>query len=106
MKRAIIVSVRFSKDSETNEDNVWITGAVMPAKMKNGNLFYPQSKKIAVSTCAGAVRNPDRYTKYKGFKLGDVVNIDYALNEFNQKPIIVDVQLVQKSPFKEEELIV
>ena len=106
MKRAIVVSVRTSKDNKTGEDTAWITVAIMPTKMSNGNLFYPQSKNIAVSTCAGAVRFPDKFSKYKSFNIGDLVDVHYALNEFNQTPMVVDIVLVEKCPYKANDLIV
>ena len=106
MKRAIVVSVRTSKDKTTSEDNAWVTAALMPTKMNNGNLFYPKSSDISVSTCAGAVKAPDKFTKYQGLKLGDVVDIHYGFNEFTQKPYVDDITLVKSSPYKESDLIV
>lgn len=106
MKRAIVTSVRISKDTKTSEDNVWITMSIMPSKMSNGNLFYPKTSDISVSTCAGAIRTSDRFTKYKDFKLGDVVNIHYNFNEYTQKLFIEDIELVLQSPYSENDLIV
>ncbi|MBE5756561.1 MAG: hypothetical protein E7342_02060 [Clostridiales bacterium] len=106
MKRAIVVSVRQSKDSKTNEDQVWLTMAIMPTKMSNGNLYYPKSTSVCVSTVGGALKSPDKFSKYKNLKIGDVVNVDYALNEFTQKPFIMDVSLVKESAYKESDLIV
>ena len=106
MKRAIVVSVRISKDKTTSEDNAWVTVALMPTKMTNGNLFYPKSSDISVSTCAGAIKAPDKFTKYQGLKLGDIVDIHYALNEFTKKPFVNDITLVKSSPYKESDLIV
>lgn len=106
MKRAIVTSVRLSKDSKTGEDNLWVSMAIMPTKMKNGELFYPKSSDISVSTCAGALRSPDKFAKYQELRLGDIVDINYALNEFTQKPFINEILLVKTSPYKETDLIV
>ena len=106
MKRAIVVSVRTSKDKNSGEDNAWVTVALMPTKMNNGNLFYPKSSDISVSTCAGAIKAPDKFTKYQGLKLGDIVNIHYGFNEFTQKPFVDDITLVKSTPYKESDLIV
>lgn len=106
MKRAIITSVRISKDNKTGEDNAWITASIMPSKMNNGNLFYPKATAISVSTCAGALRSPDKFSKYQGLKIGDIVDIHYALNEYNQKPFVNEILLVKESPYKENDLIV
>ena len=87
MKRAIVTCVRTSKDNKSGEDNVWVTMSIMPSKMTNGNLFYPKSSDISVSTCAGAIKAPDKFTKYQGLKLGDVVDIQSALSRTYQKII-------------------
>lgn len=106
MKRAIVTCVRTSKDKQTSEDVAWVTVALMPTKMQNGNLFYPKSSDISVSTNAGAIRAKDKFSKYCAFKLGDVVDIHYGLNEFTHKPFVDDITLVKSSPFKESDLIV
>ena len=106
MKRAIVTCVRTSKDNKTSEDNVWVTASIMPSKMNNGNLFYPKSSDISVTTCAGALRAADKFTKYQGLKLGDVVDIHYSFNEYTQKPFVDDITLVKASPYKESDLIV
>lgn len=106
MKRAIVTCVRTSKDSKSGEDNAWVTMSIMPAKMNNGNLFYPKSSDISVSTCAGALRAADKFSKYQGFKLGDVVDVHYGFNEYTQKPFVDDIILVKSSPFKDSDLIV
>lgn len=106
MKRAIVVSVRMSKDTQTGEDQAWLSMAIMPTKMSNGNLFYPKSSDICVSTVGGALKNPDKFKAYKSLKIGDVVNISYALNEFTQKPFVNEVTLIKESPFSDSDLIV
>ena len=106
MKRAIVTCVRTSKDKETNEDVTWVTSALMPTKMQNGNLFYPKSSDISVSTCAGAIKASDKFTKYQGLKLGDIVDIHYGFNEFTQKPYVDDITLVKSTLYKESDLIV
>lgn len=106
MKRAIVTCVRTSKDSKSGEDNAWVTMSIMPSKMNNGNLFYPKSSDISVSTCAGALRAADKFSKYQGLKLGDLVDVPYGFNEYTQKPFIDDIILVKSSPFKDSDLIV
>ena len=106
MKRAIVVSVRMSKDVKTSEDQAWLTVAIMPTKMNNGNLFFPKSSEICVSTVGGAIKSPDKFNKYKSFQLGDVVDVTYALNEFTQKPFVLDINLVKASVYKENDLVV
>lgn len=106
MKRAIVTCVRTSKDSKTGEDNAWVTVAIMPSKMQNGSLFYPKSSDISVSTCAGAIRAKDKFSKYRDFKLGDIVDIHYGFNEFTQKPFVDDITLVKSSPYEESDLVV
>lgn len=106
MKRAIVTCVRTSKDSKSGEDNAWVTMSIMPSKMNNGNLFYPKSSDISVSTCAGALRAADKFSKYQGLKLGDLVDVHYGFNEYTQKPFIDDIILVKSSPFKDSDLIV
>ncbi len=106
MKRAIVTCVRMSKDNKSGEDNAWVTMSIMPSKMTNGNLFYPKSSDISVSTCAGALRAADKFTKYQELKIGDIVDIHYGFNEFAQKPFVDDITLVQSSSYKESDLIV
>lgn len=106
MKKAIVVSVRMSKDSKTSENTVWICAAVMPSKMNNGNLFYPKSSDILVTTCAGEIKSPDNFTKYKQLKIGDVVEINYSFNEYTQKPYISDIVLSKSTLYAESDLIV
>lgn len=106
MKRALVISVRTSKDKQTSEDVAWVTVALMPTKMQNGNLFYPKSSDISVSTNAGAIRAKDKFSKYCSFKLGDLVDIHYGFNEYTQKPYVDDITLVKSTPYKESDLIV
>lgn len=106
MKRAIITCVRTSKDKKTGEDNAWVTMSIMPSKMNNGNLFYHKSSDISVSTCASAIRSADKFSKYQGLKLGDIVDIHYGFNEYTQKPFVDDITLVKSTPYKENDLIV
>ena len=106
MKRAIVTCVRVSKDNKTGEDNVWVTMSIMPSKMTNGNLFYPKSSDISVTTFAGAIKSPDKFKQYKELKIGDLVNVHYSLNEYNQKPFISEVVFFADSPYKESDLIV
>lgn len=106
MKRAIVTCVRTSKDNKSGEDNAWVTMSIMPSKMTNGNLFYPKSSDISVSTCAGAIKAPDKFTKYQGLKLGDIVDIHYGFNEYTQKPYVDDITLVKSTSYKESDLIV
>ena len=106
MKRAIVTCVRTSKDNKTGEDNAWVTVALMPTKMNNGNLFYPKSSDISVSTCAGAIKASDKHKKYRDLKLGDIVDIHYGFNEYTQKPFVDDITLVKASPYKDSDLIV
>ena len=106
MKRAIVTCVRTSKDKQTSEDVAWVTVALMPTKMQNGNLFYPKSSDISVSTNAGAIRAKDKFSKYCAFKLGDLVDIHYGFNEYTQKPFVDDITLVKSSLYKESDLII
>ncbi len=106
MKRAIVTSVRTSKDNKSGEDNAWVTVSIMPSKMNNGNLFYPKSSDISVSTCAGAIRSADKFTKYQALKLGDLVDIHYGFNEFTNKPFVDDITLVKSSTYKDSDLII
>lgn len=55
MKRAIVLQVRESENKQNNnEKTVWVTVGLLPSKMKNGNLYYPRTTDVCVSTCAGA----------------------------------------------------
>ena len=106
MKRAIVISVRESKDNKTNENNAWVTVALMPTKMKNGNVFFPKSSEICVSTCAGELRSPDKFSAFRKLKLGDVVDVHYGFNEFSGKTFVENIELVTNSPFDVSVLIV
>lgn len=106
MKRAIVTSVRVSQDKKTSEDNVWVTASIMPSKSSNGNLYYPKSSDISLTTCAGALRAPDKFTKFQLLKIGDVIDIKYGFNEFTQKPFIDDITVVKSTPYKDSDLIV
>lgn len=106
MKRAVIVSVRESVDKKTSENVVWTTLAQMPQKGKNGNVYYPMSNKILLVTSAGEVRSPDKFTKYKKFKIGDIVDVHMAINNNNDTVYVSDLELVKESTYKESDLIV
>ncbi len=106
MKRAIVVSVRPSKEKSTDENVIWATLAIMPNKGKNGNIYYPMSNKICVVTSAGELRSPDKYTKYSKFKIGDVVEVHYGINEKNDTVYVSDLNLVKESAYKDGDLIV
>ena len=75
MKRFILINSRTGEDKETKDELLFLTIARLPSKMNNGNLFYPKSSDISVSTCAGAIKAPDKFAKYQGFELGDIVDI-------------------------------
>ena len=106
MKRAIVTSVRTSKDNKSGEDNAWVTVSIMPSKMSNGNLFYPKSSEISVTSCAGALRAPDKFVKFNSLRIGALVDIHYGFNEYTQKPFVDDITLVKDSPFVDSDLIV
>ena len=106
MKRAIVTSVRTSKDKKSGEDNAWVTVSIMPSKMSNGNLFYPKSSEISVTSCAGALRAPDKFAKFNSLRIGALVDIHYGVNEYTQKPFVDDITLVKDSPFSNSDLIV
>lgn len=106
MKRAIVLSVRESKDKNTNENTVWVTLGIMPSKYGEGKIFYPKSSEICVSTVAGELRNPDNYKLYKDLKIGDIVNVVYGFNEFTQKPFVNELLCVCETPYSIDDLIV
>ena len=107
MKRAIVLSVRQSEDTKTGENNCWVTLGVMPSKMLNsGNIFYPKTTDILVSTCAGEIRSPDKFKKYKNLKIGDVMDISYGVNERSNQIFVDNLQMVKETPYAQNELIV
>ena len=106
MKRAIIVQVRMQKDKKTNDDIIWVTSAIMPSKSEKGDIFYPLSKNTLVTTCANALRSPDKYNEFKKLRIGDLIDIHYDLNEYKQQLYVSKLELVKQSSYKEEELIV
>ena len=107
MKRAIVLSVRQSVDTKSGENKCWVTLGVMPSKMLNsGNIFYPKTTDILVSTCAGEISSPDKFKKYKNLKLGDVMDISYGVNERSNQIFVDNLQMVKETPYALNELIV
>ena len=105
MKRALVLSIRNSKDSQTGEDLAWVSLAIMPVKMQNGKgLFYPKSSELVVNTCFGETRHPDNYVMSKKIKIGSLVNIHYVLNEMTNKAYISKIEEYSPSPFTDNDL--
>ena len=106
MKRAIVISARESVDSKSSENVMWLNLAVMPTKGNDGKVYSPKKEKQVVCTNAGEVRSPDKYARYKKLKVGDLVEVHYAINENTDVIYVSDLQVVQSSPYKESDLIV
>ena len=106
MKRAVVVAVRENADKKTGENNLWVTLAVMPAKMTNGGLYYPKSTDMLVSSCFGEIRHPDKFAQYKGLNIGALVDIEYGFNEVRQKPFVRELHNIKDSPYKDTEIYV
>lgn len=105
MKRAIVLQVRESENKQNNnEKTVWVTVGLLPSKMKSGNLFYPKTTDICVSTCAGILTKPDNYDKFRKLAIGSIVDLSYGVNEFNNKVYVTDISVVCDSPFEAKDL--
>ena len=105
MKRAIVLQVRESENKQNNnKKTVWVTVGILPAKMKNGGLYYPRSTDVCVSTCAGALTKPDNYEKYRKLAIGSLVDLYYEVNEYTNKPFVSDITVTCESPFEAKDL--
>lgn len=105
MKRAIVLQVRESENKQNNnEKTVWVTVGLLPSKMRNGNLYYPRTTDVCVSTCAGALTKPDNYEKFRKLAIGSLVDLTYGMNEFTNKPFVADVAVACESPFTADDL--
>ncbi|MBR1676961.1 MAG: hypothetical protein IJ706_06620 [Clostridia bacterium] len=104
MKRAIVLQVRTSEDKTTHETLAWVTVGCVPSKMKDGRLFYPKSSDTLVTTCAGELRSPDKFKKFKNLKIGAIVDLHMALNEFTNKSFVFDIVVSTDSLYSEEDL--
>ena len=104
MKRGIVLKVRKSEDKQTKESLVWVVVGRLPYAMKEGKLFYPRSTEVLITTVAGETRSPDKYKKYLSLKIGTLVNVQMALNEFSNKAFVNDIVVVSESAFTDKEL--
>ena len=104
MKRAIVLQVRQSEDKDTHETLAWVTVGCIPAKMKDGRLYFPKSSDILITTCAGETRSPDKFKKFKDLKVGSIVDLQMALNEYTNKSFVNDIIVSTDSKFSEDDL--
>ncbi len=104
MKRAIVLQVRQSEDKNTHETLTWVTVGCIPAKMKDGRLYFPKSSDILITTCAGETRSPDKFKKYKNLKVGAIVDLQMALNEFTDKSFVNDIVVSTDSVYNDADL--
>lgn len=105
MKRAIVLQVRESENKRNNnEKTVWVTLGLLPSKMKNGNLYYPKTSDVCISTCAGQLTKPDGYSAFKSLAIGSIVGIGYGVNEITGNSFISTLDVLIDSPFTSEDL--
>ncbi|MBR1891758.1 MAG: hypothetical protein IJ811_04630 [Clostridia bacterium] len=104
MKRAIVLQVRTSEDRETHETLAWVSVGCIPARMQDGRLYYPKTSDTLITTCAGETRSPDKFKKFKSLKVGSVVDLQMALNEFTNKSFVNDIIVRVDSKYVDEEL--
>lgn len=104
MKRGIVLQVRTSEDKVTKETLVWVVIGQLPYAMKEGKLFFPKSSEILINTVAGENRAPDKFKKYMSLKVGSLVDVQRALNEFSNKAFVSDINVVSESAFTDKEL--
>ena len=104
MKRAIVLQVRSSVDNNTQENLAWVTVGCIPSKMKDGRLYSPKTTDILITTVAGEVRSPDKFKKYKNLKIGSLVDVVMALNEYNNKLFVEDILTVADSVYTDDDL--
>ena len=106
MKRAIVVAVRESKNAQTNENQFWISCAIMPSVMNNGGLFYPKSTELIKQVCCGETSKPDMYSFAKTLKIGSLVDIGFGCNENTGKVFVNQLALICESPFTDNDLYI
>ena len=104
MKRGFILQVRTSEDKNTKETLAWVVVGCIPAKMKDGRLYYPKSSDMLITTCAGANRDPDKFKRYRDMKVGTLVDVQTAINEFSDKVFINNLLPVIDSTFSDSDL--
>ncbi len=104
MKRGFILQVRTSEDKQTKETLAWVTIGCIPSKMKDGKLYYPRSTDTLITTCAGETRDPDKFKRYKSLKVGSLVDVQTAVNEYTDKTFINNLLPVIDSPFGDNDL--
>ena len=94
MKRCILVSVRPQKDRETNDDLLFLTLYRLPNKMRNGGLWHPKKDETVINVCINSKHKPEDYKKFLSILPGVLVDVTFALNEFNNKTYVESVELV------------
>jgi hypothetical protein len=106
MKRAIVVSVRESKDQKTNDELLFVTLYRLPSIMKNGGLWHPKSTEAVTTACYNKTKNPDDYEKFKTLLPCTVCDITYGVNDFNGKTFVANLAVVEKTSLSTEVLYV
>ena len=96
-KRFLVVQTRQNKDKDTDDDLLYLTLFRLPNKMKNGNLWYPSNEKRVVVTCFNKVKKPEEYQKFLNVRPGALVDVNFGMSEFNEKPYVSEVRLVEGS---------
>lgn len=105
MKRGIVLQVRESENKKNgNEKTIWIVIGLLPSKMKNGGLYYPKTTDVCVSTCAGMLTKPDKYSYFKSLTTGSIVKLEYGVNDYANKVFVENIETLCESPFDDNDL--
>lgn len=105
MRRGIVLSVRDSEDKETHEKQLWVTVGKLPViDRKTGRVYAPKSTETIVVTMAGELRTPDKYSSFKSLKPGDLVEINFGVNEYTEKTYVDSLVVIVPSPYTVKDL--
>ena len=105
MKRCILLSVREQKDSNTGEDVLFATAYRLPARMKNGGLWYPKKDESTYTRCVKKNSNPEDYEYLSKLLPGCLVDVELGLNEFTEKTFVSSMKLVKGTNIFDEQIL-
>ena len=105
MKRTMLVDIRNGKDNESGDELLFLTLYVLPTRMKNGGLWHQKKNEAIINACVNATRKPELYARLQTILPGALVDISFAINEFNQKTYVdAIVPVYEENPYTEAAL--
>ena len=94
MRRCILVDSRITTDKKTNEEVMYLTLCKLASKTSNGNIYHPKKEDMFVITAINKTKKPEEFELFKTVYPGALIDLDYQLSSFDNKPYIARKEVV------------